>query len=148
MGIYRIGARIERLPKLPRLILRVVHRPVYWFVRNFYGIEVPVQVQVGRRLQIGHQSGIVIHEQSVIGDDCIIRHNVTLGVRGPERLGAPILGNRVDIGCGAVIVGPVRIGDGAVIGSNAVVLCDVPPGATAVRVPARVIPPKNPVKLV
>ena len=79
------------------------------FVRNVYGIQLSPQTQIGRRLRIVHQHGIVIHKSAVIGDDCLIRHGVTIGAaRGP---GAPRLGDRVEVGAGAVLVGNIRIGD-------------------------------------
>ena len=74
-----------------------------------------------------------------MGERCMISHGVTIGVLGGDRLGVPRLGNDVYVGCGAKILGPVTIGDGAIIGANAVVLEDVPAGATAVGVPARII---------
>ena len=88
---------------------------------------------------IEHQSGIVIHGASIIGDECVIRQNCTLGVRRVDRpTEAPVLGKGVDVGAGAVILGNVTIGDFARIGANAVVLSDVPPGGTAVGVPAQI----------
>jgi serine O-acetyltransferase len=107
-------------------------------VRNNYGIELYPSCQIGRRFQIGHQNGIVIHRFATIGDDCRVRQGVTLGRGGLERTkstegfrtSAPVLGNRVDVGVGAIIVGKVRIGDDVNIGPNAVVLTDVPTGAT------------------
>ena len=88
-----------------------------------------------------HQHGIVIHGQARIGDDCVIRHQVTLGNRHLGLPGdAPCLGRGVNVGAGAKILGAVAIGDGASIGANAVVLHDVPAGASAVGVPARVLP--------
>ena len=72
----------------------------------------------------------------MIGDDVVIRQGVTIGLRTTGRRGAPVIGNRVDIGAGAKLLGNIRIGDDAVIGANAVVLCDVPAGALAVGVPA------------
>jgi serine O-acetyltransferase len=80
---------------------------------------------------------VVIHPDSVIGINCMIMQQVTLAV-GPN--GAPHLGAHVDVGAGAKILGGVRIGTDAQIGANAVVLTDVPDGATAVGVPARIIP--------
>jgi serine O-acetyltransferase len=76
---------------------------------------------------------------TVIGDDVVIRNGVTLGLRRTGERGAPTLGNRVDVGAGAKILGKIHIGDGAVIGANAVVLKDVPAGALAVGIPARII---------
>jgi serine O-acetyltransferase len=95
---------------------------------------------VGRRVIIEHQSGIVIHGDAVIGDDCIIRQGVTIGNRRLNRpLDAPRLGNRVSVGAGAKLLGSIHVGDGAQIGANAVVFEDVPAGAAAVGVPARIV---------
>ena len=109
-------------------------------VRNKYGIELDFSTRVGRRVHIQHQSAIVINGYCVIGDECIIRHSVTMGIRSLDDMtGAPTLGRGVDVGAGAVILGRITVGDGAQIGANAVVLRDVPAGAVAVGVPARII---------
>jgi len=114
------------------------------YVRNHYGIEIPDNTQIGRRVQLGHQHGIVIHPNTIIGDDCVIRHNVTMGVASLNRIWeAPTLGKSVEVGVGAALIGDITIGDGATIGANAVVRSDVPPGAVAVGNPARIIPPSK-----
>ena len=113
---------------------------LYRHIRNHYGIELPYTVQLGRRVVIEHQGAIVVHGNCRIGDDCIIRQGVTLGNRRlDEPDAAPILGDGVNIGAGAKILGLVTIGDGAQIGANAVVLRDVPAGALAVGVPANIV---------
>jgi serine O-acetyltransferase len=135
-GTWRMGVR----NKLLRAPLSVVYRALYRGVRNFYGIELPYTVELGRRVIFEHQHGIVVHGSTVIGDDCIIRQGVTLGLRSLERLDeAPVLGAGVNVGAGAKIIGPVHVGDGAAIGANAVVLEDVPPGALAIGVPAKLV---------
>jgi len=135
-GVWRMGVR----PKILRAPFSMVYRWMFRRCRNRYGIELPYTVKLGRRVIIEHQSGIVIHGNCEIGDDSIIRQGVTLGNRSLERpLDAPKLGCRVNVGAGAKILGAVRIGDGAAIGANAVVLCDVPAGAVAVGIPARII---------
>lgn len=141
VAVYRFGVWRKHLKlKLLQLPLGILYGMLYRKVRNTYGIELPPNVKLGRRVVIYHQGAIVIHEYSLIGDDCIIRHGVTLGMRNSDYpMDAPKLGKRVDIGAGAKILGNVIIGDGAVIGANAVVLCDVPTGATAVGIPAKVI---------
>ena len=117
----RIGNKFLRAP------FSVLYRMMYRRVRNRYGIELPYSVVVGRRVVIEHQSGIVIHGNSVIGDGSILRQGVTLGNKSLTRpLDAPRLGKLVNVGAGAKILGAVTIGDGASIGANAVVLCDVP----------------------
>lgn len=138
VAVYRFGVwRMTVSPKLLRAPLSIFYRYMFRYVRNHYGIELPYSAQIGRRVIFEHQSGIVVHGATVIGDDCIIRQNCTFGIRRIDRLNeAPTLGRGVDVGAGAVILGGVRIGDHASIGANAVVLQDVPPGGLAVGVPA------------
>src|SRR5438046_1148765 len=130
----RIGNKIVRAP------FSVLYRMMFRFVRNRYGIELPYSAVIGRRVVIEHQSAIVIHGNSVIGDESIIRQGVTLGNKTLDRpLDAPTLGKRVNVGAGAKILGAVTIGDGATVGANSVVVHDVPAGALAVGIPARVL---------
>ncbi len=138
-GVWRMGIQSKWL----RAPFSILYRMLYRKVRNGYGIELPYTVKLGRRVIFEHQSGIVIHGHSEIGDDSIIRQGVTLGLRYLDApCKAPKLGKRVNVGAGAVILGDVVIGDGASIGANAVVLSDVPPHYTAVGIPAKLIPPK------
>jgi serine O-acetyltransferase len=118
----------------------MAYRAAYVFCRNFYGIELPYSAQLGRRVVIEHQGAIVVHGNSVIGDDCILRQGVTLGNRNLDApLEAPVLGDRVNVGAGAKILGAVRVGDDSAVGANAVVIRDVPAGLTAVGIPARIL---------
>lgn len=97
------------------------------------GIEIHPGAKVGRRLVIDHGVGVVIGETAVIGDDCIIFHGVTLGgVKFDPVKRHPTVENKVMIGTGAKVLGPITIGEGATIGANAVVVKDVPPGAVMV----------------
>lgn len=140
-GVWRMGVE----PKLARAPLSILYRALYRTVRNVYGIELPYTVKLGRRVIFEHQHGIVVHGQTVIGDDCIIRQGVTLGIRSMDRLTeAPVLGNGVNVGAGAKIIGHVQVGDGAAIGANAVVLKDVPAGALAIGVPAQLVARSKP----
>ena len=101
--------------------------------RTITGIEIHPGAQIGQRLVIDHGVGCVIGETAVVGDDCIIFHGVTLGGLKFDRVKRhPTVGNKVLIGTGAKILGPIHIGDGSRIGANAVVLKDVSPGATIV----------------
>ena len=140
LAVHRFGVWRARLPgKLLRAPLTILYRSLFRRCRNVYGIELPYSVQVGRGVVIEHQGGIVIHGASVIGDRCIIRQSCTLGLRRLDDLtAAPILEADVHLGAGAVLLGRIRIGKGAVIGANAVVLADVPAGAVATGVPARI----------
>jgi serine O-acetyltransferase len=108
--------------------------------RFLTGIEIHPGARIGRRFFIDHGMGVVIGETAQIGDDCTLYHGVTLGgTSWKEGKRHPTLGNGVVIGAGAKVLGPLMVGDGAKIGSNAVVVRDVPPGATAVGIPARII---------
>lgn len=139
--VHRLGvARMNVGPRALRAPLSVVYRFLARTVSSVYGIELPYTARVGRRVIFEHQHGIVIHGASVIGDDCIIRHGVTLGMRRMDDAhAAPVLGDRVNVGAGAKLIGRIHVGDGAEIGANAVVLHDVPAGRLAVGIPARVV---------
>ena len=145
LAVYRFGVwRMTVSPKVLRAPLSIIYRIFYRRARNVYGIELPYSASIGRRVVIEHQSGIVIHGATVIGDDCIIRQNCTFGIRRvDEPTKAPVLGRGVDVGVGAVILGDIMIGDFARIGANAVVLSDVPARAMAVGVPAVIKTPKS-----
>ena len=104
------------------------------------GIEIHPGATIGRRVFIDHGMGVVIGETAVIGDDCTLYHGVTLGGtswnKGKRH---PTLERGVVVGAGAQILGPITVGEAAKIGSNAVVVKDVPAGATAVGIPARIV---------
>ena len=110
------------------------------FARWITGIEIHPGARIGRRVFIDHGMGVVIGETAELGDDVTLYHGVTLGgtswKKGKRH---PTLGKGVVIGAGAKVLGPITIGDGAKIGSNAVVVKDVPAGATAVGIPARIL---------
>jgi serine O-acetyltransferase len=135
-GRWRMGIEQRTL----RLPFSMLYKALYRATSSVYGIELPYTASVGRRVVLEHQHGIVVHGAAVIGDECIIRQGVTLGIRTMDRKSdAPVLGAGVNVGAGAKILGNVRVGDRASIGANAVVLADVPAGALAVGVPASVV---------
>ncbi len=104
------------------------------------GIEIHPAATIGRRLFIDHGTGVVIGETTVIGDDCTLYQGVTLGGTGKDTgKRHPTLGNRVMVGAGAKVLGPIVIGDDVRIAAGAVVLQEIPSDATAVGVPARVV---------
>ena len=104
------------------------------------GIEIHPGATIGRRVFIDHGMGVVVGETAEIGDDCTLYHGVTLGGTSSKRTKRhPTLGRSVVVGAGAKLLGPILIGDGAKVGSNAVVVRDVPAGATAVGIPARIV---------
>ena len=140
VALHRIATWQRGLPLPLRYPVMLAYGALYFVTRNLYGIELPRTTRIGRRLLIGHQSGIVVSEIATIGDDCVIRHNVTIGVPQWGDGRAPTIGDRVEIGAGAVILGDITIGDGALIGSNAVVMTDVPAGARVVAPAPRIVP--------
>ena len=143
MLVYRFGRwRYGIRPRLLRLPFSVIYKFLKPISEILTGIELPCEVALGRRFRIDHFGGIVISGDAVFGDDCVIRNGVTVGLRHTGKRGSPIVGNRVDIGAGAKILGPVHVGDDVAIGANAVVLKDVPPNSIAVGVPARILPRK------
>lgn len=141
LQVYRLGhLRYRFQTKLVRYPLGVLHLVLAKLAEMACGVTIGVSARIGRRLVIEHSGAIVVHGNAVIGDDCIIRQGVTIGNRRMDRpQEAPHIGNRVNIGAGAKILGAVRVGDDAEIGANAVVISDVPAGAIAVGVPARLI---------
>ena len=121
---------------------RLLGRFVSHVGRIVTGIEIHPGARIGRRFFIDHGMGVVIGETSVIGDDVTLYHQVTLGgVTWSPRKRHPTLGDGVVIGAGAQVLGPITVGRDARIGANAVVLKDVPPGATMVGIPARAAGP-------
>ncbi|MBX3348440.1 MAG: serine acetyltransferase [Nitrospira sp.] len=141
IAVHRFGNwALASKSRVIRKLLWLIYLSLFRYIRNHYGIEVPFSTSIGRRVILGHQTGIVIHPYSEIGDDCLIRQNVTIGAVSDERFDdAPILGNGVSVGCGAVILGKVKIGTNAVIGPNVVVMSDVPPNAKVFADPPRVM---------
>ena len=108
--------------------------------RHCTGIEIHPGAAIGKRLVIDHGMGTVIGETAEIGDDCLIYHGVTLGGTGKDHgKRHPTLGNNVMVSAGAKVLGPFKVGDNSRIAANAVVLTEIPPDATAVGVPARVV---------
>ena len=141
LAIYRLAAaRYARPRGVVRSLWGAVAKLGGKWAECVCGISRPDCATIGRRLRIEHFGGIIVHGAAVIGDDCVLRQNVTLGNRSEDRpMEAPVLGDRVQVGAGAVILGAIRIGDDAIIGANAVVLHDVPAGAVAVGNPARIL---------
>jgi serine O-acetyltransferase len=141
LAVHRFGnARMNIRPKLVRAPFSLLYKILYKFVEWTCGISLNYPVKVGRRVRIWHHGGMILGARS-IGDDVHIRQNTTFGVarRGDHRSQKPIIEDRVDIGCGAVIVGAITIGHDSQIGANAVVLKDIPPYSVAVGVPAKII---------
>ena len=150
----------EVLTTYPGLHAIIWYRVAHWFwgknlkwlarlistlARWLTGIEIHPACKIGERFFIDHGMGVVIGETAEIGDDCTLYHGVTLGgttwQKGKRH---PTLGNRVVVGAGAKVLGPILVGDDARIGSNAVVIKEVPEGRTVVGIPGRVVEQKKP----
>ena len=144
VAAHRVGTRMGRMapPDLRRSV-DLAHRLMATTVDWVWGIDLPATTRVGRRLRIWHHGSIVLNARS-IGDDVHVRHDTTIGsVRMADASKAdclPVIEDGVDIGSGACVLGDVRLGKGAFIGANSVVLQEVPPGAFALGVPARIVP--------
>lgn len=125
---------------LNKLNLKFIARLISQFARFLTGIEIHPRAKIGKRLFIDHGMGIVIGETTTIGDNCTIYHGVTLGGTGKDKYKRhPDLGDNVIVGCGAKVLGPIKIGNNVKIGANAVVIKEVPDNSTVVGVPGKII---------
>jgi serine O-acetyltransferase len=139
-GMHAIWLQRYVANPLWRLGLKWLGRMVSHVGRFLTGVEIHPGATLGRRFFIDHGMGVVIGETAVIGDDCTLYHGVTLGgVSWNKGKRHPTLGNHVTVGAGAKILGPFTVGDHAKVGSNSVVVKEVPPGATVVGIPARIV---------
>jgi serine O-acetyltransferase len=138
LAIHRFGnLRMDVRPLMLRAPLSVLYRGAHRASIALWGIDLPYNSKIGRRFRIAHHGCFHLGARAV-GDDVLVRHHATVGLPSREDLSlAPVIGNRVEIGPGACIVGRIRVGDGAFVGPNTVVADDVPPGATVLGVPAR-----------
>ena len=166
MGLLEDARNIQRKDPAARTVLEVIllypgfhilvyHRVAHWLFehKHFFlarwvsqrgrhktGIEIHPGAKIGKCLFIDHGMGIVIGETAEVGDDCLIYHGVTLGGTGKDQgKRHPTIGNNVLLSTGSKVLGPFKVGDGARIAANAVVLKEIPENATAVGVPARVV---------
>lgn len=135
-GRWRYGIR----PRWLRMPFSLAYHVLYKVVQILTGIELPCEARLGRGFVIDHFGGIVISGYASFGEHCRIRNGVVVGLRHVDEPCAPQIGDHVDIGAGAKLLGPIRIGHRVSIGANAVVLTDVPDDHIAVGVPARVRP--------
>ena len=135
--VYRFGRwRYSVRPAPLRKLLSLLYKIAYKLVQILTGIELPCEVPIGRGLVIEHSGGIVISGFASLGENCRLRNGVVLGLARVDDPCAPQLGNNVDIGAGAKLLGRIRIGNNVSIGANAVVITDVPDDCIAVGVPA------------
>jgi serine O-acetyltransferase len=135
--LHRLGnARMSVKPSPLRAPLSLAYQAGFHGIIALWGIDLPYNIRVGRRLRIEHHGCLMVGARE-LGDDVIIRHSVTIGLRARDETQFPVIGNRVEIGPGACIVGGVHIGDDVYIGANTVVSQDVKPGTSISGIPPR-----------
>ncbi|MNK11181.1 Serine acetyltransferase [compost metagenome] len=136
---YRLGRRLDsREHGWRKRVLVALYWPWFRLVETMVGISLPKSATIGGGLRIWHFGGIFVHPEVQIGRNCTLRQGVTIGNRAADGP-VPVIGDDVEFGAYAQVLGAVRIGNGCRIGALSVVLCDVPDGATAVGVPARIV---------
>jgi serine O-acetyltransferase len=134
----RVGG-IDKLSPARRIPVQTACAILSLVVQATTGIELPRHAEIGPGLRIHHAGNVIINPGVVIGRDCTLRHGVTIGNLKPNGP-TPVIGDRVELGAYAQVLGQVSVGDDARIGAMALVLDDVPAGATAVGIPARILP--------
>ena len=138
MAVYRFGRWKNTLPKPARWVAHKLYRAGFLATNFTIGCHVPDGVEMGEDTHFVHAKDVLMHPHVKLGNRVGMMHAVTLATT-TDRPGLPVVGDDVFIGAGAVIVGPVKIGDGARIAPNSLVIQDVPAGATAIGVPARIV---------
>lgn len=138
--IHRFGNwRMDVRPRLLRLPLTILYRVLNKLTQILFGMKLDYTVKVGRRVKLEHFGGMILGARH-IGNDVVLRQNTTLGIRSTAQTDAkPIIGDFVDIGAGAVIVGHITVGENSIIGANSVIYTNVPPNSIVMGVPGRII---------
>jgi serine O-acetyltransferase len=137
LTVYRFGRwRYTVRPALVRKPLSLVYHVLYKWIQIVAGIELPCEVPIGPNFVIDHFGGIVVSGYASFGANCRIRNGVVVGLSRVQEPAAPSIGDNVDIGSGAKVLGAIRIGNNVSIGANAVVIRDVPDDHIAVGIPA------------
>jgi serine O-acetyltransferase len=148
VACYRLGNWLY--VNQPNLFVRIPLKIVSFFANKFCEVvmemHISAEATIGDGLYIGHIGGIHIHPLAVIGKNCDIAHRVTIGAAAMGREGAPIIGDEVYIGSGAALIGKIKVGNGAKISANTLVIDNIPEGATVMGVPGRVIWPPGAVQ--
>lgn len=155
IAAYRLGhwVYVDRPAAIIRVPLKVLSYLFTMFCVVFMEMDIDPQAEIGGGLYIGHIGGVHINPGAVLGRNCDMTHRVTIGASAMGRQGVPVLGDDVYIGTGATLVGKIKVGNGAKIAANTLVITNVPEGATVMGVPGRIImrprpkapvaPPKN-----
>ncbi len=140
--LFRLTQIINSLPAL-FIPLKIISRQLYIIITEWIlGVELPCETQIGDNLKLLHGIGLVVNGNTIIGNNCTLRHCTTIGnkkIADGSYSACPVIGNNVDIGSNVVIIGAIQIGNNAVIGAGSVVVKDVPAGAIVVGNPAKII---------
>ena len=141
IGCHRLGnwLNVAKPFVLIRIPLKIVSFAANKLCEVVMEMCIDAQATIGGGLYIGHIGGVHINPQAVLGKNCDIAHRVTIGTSAMGRQGAPVLGDNVYVGTGATLVGKIKIGSGAKIAANTLVINNVPEGATVMGVPGRII---------
>jgi serine O-acetyltransferase len=146
IACYRLAnwLYVDRPFVLIRIPLKIVSFLATKFCVVFMEMDIDPQASIGGGFYIGHIGGVHINPGAVLGRDCDLAHRVTIGASAMGRKGVPVLGDNVYIGTGAVLIGKIKVGSGAKISANTLVMTNVPDGATVMGVPGRIVmrPPK------
>ena len=141
IACYRLGnwLYVAKPPALIRIPLKVISFLANKWCEVFMEMCIDPHASIGPGFYIGHIGGVHINPQAVLGSNCDLAHRVTIGASAMGRQGAPILGDDVYIGTGATLVGKIKVGNGAKIAANTLVISNIPAGATVMGVPGRII---------
>ena len=141
IGCYRFGNWLYKANPffLIRIPLKVVFLLAYMFCEIVMEMCIDPQASIGGGLYIAHIGGVHINPQAIVGENCDIAHRVTIGASAMGRKGAPTVGDHVYIGTGATLVGKIKVGSGAKIAANTLVMSNIPEGATVMGVPGRIV---------
>jgi serine O-acetyltransferase len=146
IGVYRLGnwLNVDKPNALVRLPMKVVFFFANFFCELVMEMHIDAQATIGPGFYIAHIGGVHINPAAVLGKNCDVAHRVTIGASAMGRQGVPVLGDEVYVGTGATLIGKIKIGSGAKIAANTLVITNVPEGATVMGVPGRIImrPPK------
>lgn len=150
IAAYRLShwLYVDKPSPLLRMPLKLVAFVAVKFCVVFMEMDIDPQAKIGGGFYIGHIGGVHINPGAVLGTNCDLAHRVTIGASAMGRQGIPVLGNDVYVGTGAVLVGKIKVGDGAKIAANTLVMSNVPAGATVMGVPGRIIMRPKPVSAV
>lgn len=140
IAVYRFGQYLQFEASRPvRMLLRIPYAFIRRFLQFLIGINLPPAARIGPGLYIAHYGGIWVNPRVVMGANCTLSQDVTLGIAGSTNRGTPVIGDRVWIGPKATINGPFQIGAGAVVAPNSLVVTDLPENAVVIGVPARIM---------